>query len=105
MSSLAVVVVVAVVDVVVVVDDLVDVDVIVIVIVVVIVVVIVIVSVIISGCFVVVLTSAPSLEKRPVSGADFQLLLKKKKKKMCKVQVDTIGNVSGGRGRILSCVT
>lgn len=97
-------VVVAVVDVVVVVDDLVDVDVIVIVIVVVIVVVIVIVSVIISGCFVVVLTSAPSLEKRPVSGADFQLLLKKKKK-MCKVQVDTIGNVSGGRGRILSCVT
>lgn len=96
-------VVVAVVDVVVVVDDLVDVDVIVIVIVVVIVVVIVIVSVIISGCFVVVLTSAPSLEKRPVSGADFQLLLKKKK--MCKVQVDTIGNVSGGRGRILSCVT
>lgn len=89
-------VVVAVMDVVVVVDDLV----------VVIVIVIVIVSVITSGCFVLFLFRRvhPLWGNDRFLDTDFQLK-KKKKKKMCKVQVDTIGNVCGGRGRVLSCVT
>lgn len=82
-----------------VVDDLV-------VVVVIVVVVIVIVSVITSGCFVLFLFRRvhPLWGNDRFLDTDFQLLLLKKKK-MCKVQVDTIGNVCGGRGRVLSCVT